>query len=40
MTNLGKKLTDEEVDEMIWEADMNGDRQINYEEFMKVMIAK
>ena len=30
--NLGEKLTDEEVDEMIREADVDGDGQINYEE--------
>ncbi|KAL0844705.1 hypothetical protein Bca101_017951 [Brassica carinata] len=40
MTNLGEKLTDEEVDEMIKEADVDGDGQINYEEFVKVMMAK
>jgi calmodulin len=36
MTNLGEKLSDEEVDEMIREADIDGDGQINYEEFVKV----
>ncbi|PWA15715.1 calmodulin-7 [Artemisia annua] len=40
MTNLGEKLTDEEVDEMIREVDVDGDRQINYEEFVKIMMAK
>ena len=39
MTNLGEKLTDEEVDEMIREADIDGDGQINYEEFVKMMMA-
>ncbi|XP_060063077.1 uncharacterized protein LOC132543579 [Ylistrum balloti] len=33
MTNLGEKLTDAEVDEMIKEADLDGDGQINYDEF-------
>lgn len=40
MTNLGEKLTDEEVDEMIREADVDGDGQVNYEEFVKMMLAK
>lgn len=31
MTNLGEKLTDAEVEEMIKEADVNGDGQVNYE---------
>ncbi|KAF4316304.1 hypothetical protein G195_010244 [Phytophthora kernoviae 00238/432] len=39
MTNLGEKLTDEEVDEMIREADIDGDGQINYEEFVKMMMS-
>ena len=40
MTNLGEKLTDEEVDEMLREADIDGDGQINYEEFVKMMMSK
>ncbi|CAI9766504.1 unnamed protein product [Fraxinus pennsylvanica] len=40
MTNLGEKLTDEEVDEMIREADVDGDGQVNYEEFVRMMLAK
>merc|ERR1712125_51744 len=40
MTNLGEKLTDEEADEMIREADVDGDGQINYEEFVKMMMSK
>lgn len=37
MTNLGEKMTDAEVDEMILEADLDGDGQINYEEFVRMM---
>ena len=40
MTTLGDKLTDEEVDEMIREADIDGDGHINYEEFVRMMMAK
>ena len=40
MTNLGETLTDEEVDEMIREADMDGDGQVTYEEFVRMMLAK
>ena len=31
MSNLGEKRTDEEVDEMIRKADIDGDGQVNYE---------
>jgi len=31
MINLGEKLTDDEVDEMIREGDEHGDGQVNYE---------
>lgn len=31
MTNLGEKLTDEEVDEMIHEADVDNDGKVDYE---------
>ena len=31
MSSLGEKLTDEELDEMMREADLNGDGQIDYE---------
>ncbi|KAJ4969541.1 hypothetical protein NE237_016242 [Protea cynaroides] len=39
MINLGEKLTDEEVDQMIKEADLDGDGQVNYEEFVRMMMA-
>jgi Ca2+-binding EF-hand superfamily protein len=40
MINLGEKLTDEEVNQMIRQADINGDGQVDYEEFVKMMMAK
>jgi len=40
MTTIGDKLTDEEVDEMIREADIDGDGYINYVEFVRMMMAK
>ena len=39
MTNLGEKLTEEEVDEMIQEADIDGDGQVNYEGMKRFIIA-
>ena len=39
MTGLGEELTEMEVDEMIAEADVDGDGQINYEEFVKMMMS-
>ncbi|KAK3603078.1 hypothetical protein CHS0354_015773 [Potamilus streckersoni] len=40
MTNLGEKLTEEDVEGMIREADTDGDGQISYEEFKAMMILK
>lgn len=38
MTTMGQQLTEQEVDDMIHEADANGDGQIDYFEFVKMMI--
>jgi len=35
--NLGETLTGEEINSMIEEADIDGDGQINYEEFYNMM---
>ncbi|KAJ1963296.1 calmodulin-like 3, partial [Dipsacomyces acuminosporus] len=40
MTNLREKLTSEEADGIIREADGNGDGQLSYEEFAKMMRTK
>jgi calmodulin len=40
MTTLGDKLTEDEVDEMIREADFDGNGIINYEEFVRMMMTK
>ncbi|CAA7399162.1 unnamed protein product [Spirodela intermedia] len=37
MASLGEKLTDEEVEQMIREADVDGDGKVNYEEFVRMM---
>ena len=38
MRSLGEKLSDDEIYEMIREVDIDGDGQINYEEFVKVIL--
>lgn len=40
MTNMGEKLNDEEVDEMLKEADSDGSGKVNYAEFVKTMFSK
>ena len=37
MRSIGERLTDKEVDEMVREADVDGDGQIDYHEFVKVV---
>ncbi|VFQ65303.1 unnamed protein product [Cuscuta campestris] len=38
MINLGEKLSEEDVEEMIQEADLDGDGQVNFDEFVKMMM--
>ncbi|KAF8201192.1 putative calmodulin [Mycena galopus ATCC 62051] len=40
MRSLGEKLSDREVEEMIREADVDGDGEINYDEFLTMMLSK
>ncbi len=40
MMNLGEKLTNDEINSMIEEADVDGDGQIDYEEFYTMMTSK
>ncbi|CAF0819613.1 unnamed protein product [Rotaria sp. Silwood1] len=37
MTNLGEKITDEDIDEMIREADIDKDFKVNFYEFQRIM---
>ena len=37
MMNLGEKISEEECDAMVEEADVDGDGSINYEEFYMMM---
>ena len=37
MTTLGEKLSQEEVEEMIREADLDGDGMVGFEEFATMM---
>jgi len=38
ITTLGEGPTEEEAEEMIKQADFDGDGQVNYDEFAKLMI--
>ena len=40
MNSLGEGLSPEEIEEMIKEADLDNDGQIDYEEFVKMMMSK
>lgn len=40
MSNLGEKITDEEMDEMLREADVDGTGTVNYEDFIRAMMAE
>lgn len=39
MTTLGEDFTQDDIDEMIKLADIDGDGQVNYEEFIRVMLS-
>ena len=36
MAGLGEKLSEEEVEEIVKEADVDGDGQVDYEEFLQM----
>ena len=37
MASLGEELTEQEIDEMMSDADTDGDGQVNFEEFSRMM---
>ncbi|KAK8942657.1 hypothetical protein KSP39_PZI009012 [Platanthera zijinensis] len=39
MISLGEKLTDEEAEQMIKEADLDGDGKVNYHDFLTTMMS-
>lgn len=39
MISLGEKLTDKEVEQMMKEADLDGDGLVNYDDFFKLMMS-
>ena len=38
MMNLDEELTDQEIDDLILDADVDGDGQIGYDEFKRLII--
>lgn len=38
MINMGERLTDEEAEQMIREADLDGDGLVSFEEFVRMMM--
>lgn len=40
LANVGEKLTEEEIEEMIRETDTDGDGLIDYKEFIRILIAQ
>jgi len=40
LTNIGEKLTDEEVDELLREAEVSAEGKIKYDDFVRIMLGK
>ena len=40
MVNLGEKLTEEDIQIMMTEADLDKDGMVDYEEFLRMMLPK